>query len=342
MSTGPIPCFFHPEQLDFKPRYEWAFGERIDHPETTARAENILAALRADPERFEVIAPARVPLGAIRQAHNYKLVTLYNTASLLPEGETFYPSVFPRESLGKGDPTNIRHAGAFCFDSGTPLNAQTWTAASWSAACAFEAAGAVAKGAPLAYALSRPPGHHATREHFGGYSYFNNSGIAARRLRRDARVAVLDIDFHHGNGTQSMFERDDRVLTISLHGDPLEYYPFYCGFPGETGKGRGAGYNLNLPLPQGTDGDAYLDALESHALPAIRHFAPEVLVIAAGLDGYYLDPIGGFALRTEDFERIGASIASLGLPMVAVQEGGYYTPDIGANAAALLTGLSSV
>lgn len=335
-------CFFHPDQLRFKPLYEWAFGDKIDHPETTARAENILAALREASEEFEVVAPKKAPWGAIRTAHDPRLIQLYQTASLLPAGETFYPSVFPKDAIGQGNPTNIRHAGAYCFDSGTPLDADTLSAASWSAACAYDAARHVAAGAPLAYALSRPPGHHATRKYFGGYSYFNNSAIAAKYLRRrKLRVAVLDIDFHHGNGTQSMFERDDHVLTVSIHGDPREYYPFYCGFSDELGKGRGAGHNLNLPLPTGTDGDTFVDALNNHLLPAIQHFAPDALVVAAGLDAYHKDPVGGFALTTEDFRRVGAAIATLQLPTVAVQEGGYYTPDLGANAVALLRGLRS-
>ena len=335
----PIRCYFHPDQLAFKPAYEWAFGQVIDHPETTARAESILGALQRD-AAFEVVAPTSVPLGALKRVHSYQLITLYNSASQLPDGETFYPSVFPKASIGEGDPTNIRHAGAFCFDSGTPLCNQTWTAASWSAACAYSAASAVAKGERLSYALSRPPGHHATRQYFGGYSYFNNSAIAARRLRSKGTVAILDIDFHHGNGTQTIFEKDANVLTVSVHGDPRDYYPFFCGFAGEQGRGAGAGYNLNLPLAGGTNGDDYMGVLDAHALPAVEHFAPDYLVVAAGFDTYERDPVGDFRLTTDDYCRVGEAIRQLDLPTVVVQEGGYYAEHLGRNVAALLSGLA--
>ncbi|MFT6396138.1 MAG: acetoin utilization deacetylase AcuC-like enzyme [Bradymonadia bacterium] len=334
-----LPCYFHPDQLQFKPAYEWAFGNKIRHPETTARAENILRALKKN-SVFDVQAPKSVPLGAIKRSHSYQLVTLYNAASRMPEGETFYPSVFPRGSLGRGDPTNIRHAGAFCFDSGTPLCNQTWTAASWSAACGYSAASAVLHGEPIAYALSRPPGHHATKELFGGYSYFNNTAIAAKRLRAKGTVAVLDIDFHHGNGTQAIFERDANVLTVSVHGDPREFYPFFSGYAGEQGVGRGAGFNLNLPLPGGTDGDRFLEELDSHALPAVANFAPDYLVVAAGFDTYERDPVGDFRLTTADYRRVGEAIGKLKLPTVVVQEGGYYAPHLGRNVVSFLGGLA--
>lgn len=334
------PCYFHPEQLAFKPLYEWAFGEKIDHPETTARAESILRALRGHGQAFEVIEPRQQPLAAIRDAHSNNLLTLYHTASRMPPGETLYPSVFPREFIRRGDPTNLRHAGCFCFDSGTPLNAMTMEAAAWSAACAHEGARRLKRGSDrLVYALSRPPGHHATREFFGGYSYFNNTVIAARYLRRHGRVAVLDIDFHHGNGTQTSFWRDDRVLTLSLHGDPKEYFPFYVGFPHETGQGRGEGYNLNFCFPGGTDFDAWMAVLLEEALPAVERFGPDWLVVAAGFDTYHLDPIGAFTFRTGDYAVLGERIGRLGLPTLVVQEGGYHSADLGANAVSLLSGM---
>ncbi len=334
-----IQCLFHPEQLLFKPVYEWAFGDKIDHPETTARAENILGALRSHPELFDIEAPKARPLAALRDAHSYNLLTLYNTARQLPEGETFYPSVFPRENT-KGDPTNLRQAGCFCFDSGTPLSNRTFDAAAWSAACAYEGAKLVKRGAKTVYALSRPPGHHASREFFGGYSYFNNTGIAARYLKRSGTVAVVDIDFHHGNGTQSMFYRDDRVLSISIHGDPREFYPFYSGFSKETGAGKGEGYNLNFCLPAKTTFEEWMQVFEQSILPAVRHFAPDYLILAAGFDTYVKDPIGDFTFETKDYAIIGAHVKALDLPTLVVQEGGYYTPDLGANVVSLLRGLA--
>ena len=341
MSPPTVPVFFHPAQLEFKPLYEWAFGEKIAHPETTARAESILAAVDADGATFTRAEPDRIPVSALRAQHNFNLLTLYTTArTQLDTGETFYPMVFPRLRDGKGDPTNLHQAGAFCFDSGTPLCHDTWDAAGWSAACAHTAARTIISGkAPLAYALSRPPGHHATRDAFGGYCYYNNTGLAARALRRKGRVAIVDIDFHHGNGTQSLFYRDAKVFTISVHGDPRDVFPYFAGFADETGVSKGLGHNLNVPLPRGIDGATYLEILERTVLPAVRHFAPDFLVVAAGFDTYEKDPVGDFALVRPDYHAIGERFGRLGLPTVVVQEGGYYAPDLGALAVAFLHGV---
>ncbi|WP_181197930.1 histone deacetylase family protein [Enhygromyxa salina] len=333
------PVFFNELQLEFKPRYEWAFGEKITHPETTARAESILAAVGQAHEDFDIRVPAPIPASALRGLHSMQLLNLYAAAEQLPGDKDFHPTVFPKLKRGEGDPTNIHQAGAYCFDSGTPLNAQTLSAATWSAACARAAATTLRKGTKLAYALSRPPGHHAQRDLFGGYCYFNNAGIAAKTLRRSGRVVVLDIDFHHGNGTQDLFLRDDKVLTISLHGDPREYFPFFCGYASEVGEGRGRGHNINLVLESEIDGAHYLAAFEAHALPAIELFEPDYLVLAAGLDTYERDPIGNFKLTTEDFFRLGERIGAIGLPVAAIQEGGYYAAHLGRNAVALLRGL---
>jgi len=334
-----IPVFFHEEQLHFKPLYEWAFGDKIEHPETTARAESILKALEESQE-FEIRRPKDIPLGALRKSHSYNLLTLYNTAKQLPPDVTYYPSVFPKSTQTKGDPTHIEHAGCYCFDSGTPLSSQTWTAATWSAACAMEAAVSLRKGAEkLTYALSRPPGHHASRDYFGGYSYFNNAALAARYLRRFGRIALLDIDFHHGNGTQRHFYKDDKVLVVSIHGDPRQFYPFFAGFSSETGMGEGAGFNLNFPLPGGTSGEEYLRVLQEHVIPALEHFVPDFLVVSAGFDTYHLDPIGFFDLHTEDFEAMARLLGQLKLSTAVIQEGGYFTEDLGKNVRAFLLAL---
>lgn len=334
-----VPAFFHPAQLAFKPRYEWAFGERIDHPETTARAESIVAALQAADDRYALLEPPPVPDGAIAAQHDGSLLAVYRTATRIPDGEAFYPTVFPRRDRS-ADPTNLQHAGAWCFDAGTPLTHHTLEAASWSAACAHQAARALVDGQErLTYALSRPPGHHATRASFGGYCYLNNAGLAARVLRKRGRVAVLDIDVHHGNGTQSLFWRDDRVLVVSIHEHPDRCFPYFAGYPSEKGEGRGAGVNLNITEEAGCDGSRYRELLERHALPAIRSFAPDALVLSAGLDTYELDPVGRFALTTDDLGDVGERIGRLGLPTVAVQEGGYHAPHLGRNAVALLDGL---
>lgn len=345
MTKPLIPVFFDDRQLAHKPRYEWAFGEKIDHPETTSRAENILAAieraaLQGEPTRFSVRPPGPTPLAAIRRVHDPRLMSLYRAAEKLEPGSTFYPSVFPQRARTTPSEVDVRHAGYFCFDSGTPLAPTTWDAATLSVACAWSAADAVVAGeAPFAYALCRPPGHHAERGLFGGYCYFNNAAIVAKRLRARGRVAIVDIDFHHGNGTQALFYRDPEVLFVSIHGDPREFYPYFAGHPHETGEGPGKGFNLNVPLPRGCDAQGYLDVLDRLVLDTVRRFDPASLVISAGFDTYREDPIGDFTLDTPDFHPVGERLGRLGLPTVVLQEGGYCTDRLGANVVTFLHGV---
>ncbi len=335
--TMTLSVHFHAEQLEFHPKYEWALGNRIKHPETTRRAESIFREIKKFPQFFAVKEPVRIPLKALRETHSYELLTLYNTASSLSEGTEFYPSVFPQKNKTKPDPTNILHAGFYCFDSGTPLDRHTWTAAAWSAASAYDAAHEIAKGqAAATYSLSRPPGHHASRVSYGGYCYFNNAAIAAKVLRKKGRVVVLDIDFHHGNGTQDIFYTDDRCFVISLHGDPRKYFPFFRGFPTETGAGRGAGFNLNILTEDDCTLKLYLKSMNQIVIPAIERFEAEYLVVSAGFDTYEKDPIGRSAFRTEDYFELGRCLKRLNLPTVIVQEGGYFAKDLGKNVVSFL------
>jgi acetoin utilization deacetylase AcuC-like enzyme len=336
-----IPVLFHERQLDHRPLYEWAFGNKLAHPETSRRADNIHAALRADAATFSISPPAAFPVSLIEGVHDGRLISLYKTAAAkLTAGETHYPSVFPRRSQTTGDPNDIHKAGYFCFDSGTPLTPETWEAAAWSAACADEASRIVEAGSsPLAYALCRPPGHHASRDLFGGYCYFNNAAIVARRLRDRGRIVILDIDFHHGNGTQDIFYRDDQVLFISIHGSPDDFYPYFSGFAAETGAGKGQGFNLNIPLPRGTDGQEYRRMLEGRVLPAIRAFGPSYQIISAGFDTFKNDPIGAFTLETADYDLVGDLIGRTGVPTLVLQEGGYCVEDLGLNVVSFLRGV---
>jgi acetoin utilization deacetylase AcuC-like enzyme len=186
--------------------------------------------------------------------------------------------------------------------------------------------------------LSRPPGHHATREVASGFCYLNNAAVAAAVLLKDhRRVAILDVDVHHGNGTQEIFYERSDVLTISIHADPVRFYPFFWGYAEERGTGDGAGFNLNLPLVRGTADDDYLQTLNS-AIAAIERFAPGALVVALGLDAYEGDPLRGLAITTPGFGRIGERIAALALPTVLVQEGGYLSDELGDNLSSFLQG----
>ena len=246
-----------------------------------------------------------------------------------------YVGPMPLESLPAARHLRL---GAYCFDTATPIVAGTAAAARAAVDIALTAADRVLTGAPLAYGLCRPPGHHAGRNLIGGYCFFNNAAIVAECLvsRGASRVAILDVDFHHGNGTQQIFWQRPDVLYVSLHGDPGGIYPYFSGYATERGGEGAEGANLNLPLPPGTDGDRYLAAL-AEALEAIRAFDPDApLVLSLGFDTYHADPICNLALRTDDYARIGSRIAELGRPVIALQEGGYAVDALGANAVALL------
>ena len=231
--------------------------------------------------------------------------------------------VYPRSPIGR--------AGYHLGDTACPIAAETWTAVRASAHAAVAAAREVAAGAPHAYALCRPPGHHAFSDMAGGFCYLNNAAIAAQALReRHTRVAVLDIDLHHGNGTQGIFYHRDDVLTLSVHVDPNDFYPYFWGHAAERGAGPGRGYNLNVPLPLGAGDDAFLGALEV-ALARMEAFCPGAVVLSLGLDASAADPFGGLAVSGDGFARIGARLGALAWPVALVQEGGYLSDVLGDN-----------
>jgi acetoin utilization deacetylase AcuC-like enzyme len=229
--------------------------------------------------------------------------------------------------------------GLFSYDAGSPLTAGTWAAAHAGAGCAIAAAEAVLAGERAAFALTRPPGHHAGADFFGGYCFLNNAAIAAQTLRDAgmARVAVLDIDYHHGNGTQAIFWERADVHFTSLHGDPHTEYPYYLGYADEQGAGAGLGFNRNLPLPRGTGFAPWRAALAT-ALQGIAAFGADALVVSLGLDTFAGDPIAGFTLQSADYLAVGEDLARAGLPTVFVFEGGYAVAEVGVNAVNLLEG----
>jgi acetoin utilization deacetylase AcuC-like enzyme len=230
-------------------------------------------------------------------------------------------------------------SGYWCIDTFTPITSTAYLAARGAVDCALTAAAAVLNGAPAAYALVRPPGHHAEKKAFGGFCYFNNAAITAHFLSGYGRVAVLDIDYHHGNGTQDIFYTRSDVLTVSIHGDPSIAYPYFSGFRDETGRDEGAGYNLNLPLAETITPDTHRNALVK-ALKRISRHSPAYLVIALGLDIAKGDPTGTWTYRANDFARMGQMIAELGLPCVVVQEGGYAVRNLGSNARNFFSGIA--
>jgi acetoin utilization deacetylase AcuC-like enzyme len=249
-----------------------------------------------------------------------------------------------REGMGDAPLGSTMHAqiGRWCFETATPIVAGTFAAARAAVDVALTAADIVLRGDPVAYALCRPPGHHAPRAAYGGYCYFNNAAIAAQHLVRETggRVTVLDVDYHHGNGTQQIFYDRADVQYVSLHGDPHRAYPYFSGFAEESGTGAGHGTTLNLPLPAGLDDDGYLAAL-ARALDAVDAFRPAAVVVSLGVDTWMNDPIADFAVSHDGFARCGAAVARLGVPMVVVQEGGYDVSAIGENVRRWLLGAAA-
>lgn len=250
------------------------------------------------------------------------------------------PLVWPTRTLRQIEPKDIDgRLSYYSFDAGTPVMKGTWEALHAASNTAVSAQKAVSGGERAALSLQRPPGHHAAADLMGGYCYLNFAAIAAQEFLTDGakRVAILDVDYHHGNGTQSIFYRRGDLLTVSIHADPADEYPYFLGYADETGQGQGEGTTLNLPLPQGTDWTAYDTALMA-ACARIGEFGAEALVVSLGFDTYEGDPISGFRLKTEDYARMGARIAAFGGPTVLVLEGGYAVEALGTNAAAFLSG----
>jgi acetoin utilization deacetylase AcuC-like enzyme len=319
--------------LIHNPRWEFTRGRRIFSKDIPSRATIIREALLASDMGVTIVPPESHPLSRIEALHGF-VGFLRDAAATLSDDSLIYPDVFPVRRKVNRPEHQPALAGYYCFDTGTPITRHTFEAAKSSADCALTAASMLPEEG-MVYALCRPPGHHAEREVFGGYCYFNNPALAANLLAEHGRVAVLDIDYHHGNGTQDIFYSSSRVLTISIHGDPAVTYPYFSGFADERGEGEGLGYNLNLPLPPGTDPATYLAALDE-ALSAIKRFDPQYLVVAAGFDTCRGDPAGSFDLSTRHYPVIASRIAALGLPSLIVQEGGYRTQTLGKNAVAFL------
>jgi acetoin utilization deacetylase AcuC-like enzyme len=332
---------------------ELASGVEIPCFESPERILAIEAALAAD-GGFAFEPPDEHGRAPILAVHDAAMVDVFEHAwtDALAAGADGSRSLFPdvflvepyseRMTLG-GMPAGAHHRlGAYLFDTATPIVGGTWDAALAAVDVAVSTAARVVGGAPLAYGLCRPPGHHAARGMLGGYCYFNNAAIVAEWLRREGgarKVAILDIDYHHGNGTQQIFWERGDVLYLSLHADPARAYPYFSGYASERGAGDGARLNRNWPLEERTGLDGYAVAL-AEALRMIVAFAPDApLVISAGFDTFERDPIGDLALRTDDYREIGRMIAALGMPAIALQEGGYAVDALGANAVALMTGL---
>lgn len=288
---------------------------------------------------FQKTPPRHFGVAHIEAVHDRGFINfLQKACANVAPGSSVYPYVFPVRNRARPPKDLPLRAGYYCIDTFTPLNESAYKAALRSVDCALTGADCLLDGNRAAYALVRPPGHHAEREAFGGFCYFNSSAIAAHYLSEHGRIALLDIDYHHGNGAQDIFWRRRDVLTISIHGHPRQTYPYFSGFDDEKGEGDGRGFNVNLPLPESIDGERYRREL-GRALDRVRKFAPTFLVVALGLDTARGDPTGSFLLMARDFRENGRMIGALGLPTLVVQEGGYRTQTLGVNARHFFTGL---
>lgn len=337
-----MKIFYSSNQFEHAPLRELNNGEWMDYAECPLRVTSMLARLEA------VEAPADFGLEPILAVHDGDYVSFLQTAH-----EQWCAAGRTGDAIGYAFPAVRRRAlnleridgklGAYGFDAATPIAARTWDAAYWGAQCALSTFEAVASGSEkVAFAMCRPPGHHSGRDYFGGYCYLNNAAIAARRAidQGFGPVAVLDVDYHHGNGTQDIFYADPSVFFTSIHADPVNDYPYFWGHADEIGEGTGEGFTLNLPLARGAAWSEYEAALD-RALERIAAFGAGFLVVSYGADTFAEDPISHFALTTRDMQRIGERVASLDLPSVVVMEGGYCIDALGDNVAAFLDGIAS-
>jgi acetoin utilization deacetylase AcuC-like enzyme len=290
---------------------------------------------------FQNILPQYFPETHIKAVHDVQFVEyLKKVCSNLKPGESVYPYVFPIRNVARPPKELAVRAGYYCIDTFTPLTHNAYLAAKRAVDCALTGAQKILEGYRLAYALVRPPGHHAERRVFGGFCYLNSGAIAAQYLSAYGKVAILDIDYHHGNGQQDIFYERSDVLTISIHGHPRFAFPYFSGFEDETGIGAGEGHNINIPLPENVDGNRYRDVLNK-ALKRVAGFQPRFLIVALGLDPEKKDPTGSWNLQSKDFETNGKMIGSLQLPTLVVQEGGYNNRVLGMNARHFFMGLWS-
>jgi acetoin utilization deacetylase AcuC-like enzyme len=341
---------YSPVHLAHEITHETYMGVQIPANEVAERAERIRTVLEAD-AGFPMQGPTDHGEGPITDVHDPGLLRFLSEAFVQMRTEgvnrpAVVAEAFNVRGLTEGMPAPVERgiaisgrAGFWAFDTSTPIVAGSYVAARAAVDVALTTADLVLGGEQAAYGLCRPPGHHAARSMYGGYCFFNNAAIAAEAIVKATGeyVAILDVDYHHGNGTEQIFWRRGDVLYVSIHADPARVYPAYLGWADETGEGPGAGANLNIPMPAGTTNEQYLVAID-RALEAVAGTSGSIVVVSLGFDTYGHDPIGDFALTTDVYHEVGRRVAALGRRLVILQEGGYHRPSLGANARAWLRG----
>jgi acetoin utilization deacetylase AcuC-like enzyme len=341
-----MKIFYTAEHRNHYPPFEiFDGGIRVPYYESPDRMDRILAALQKM-DWAEFTEPDDFGLDPILAVHDGGYINFLASCwtewlaaepevAASPEGHTFLPATFALRRQTRPTSSLRGRGGYYIMDLSACITAGTYQAALASANCAMSAASSIVNGQSSAFGLCRPPGHHAGKDYAAGYCFINNAAVAANWLSSKGKVAVLDVDYHAGNGTQDIFYERNDVLTVSIHGDPDFEYPHYIGFADETGAGAGLGFHKNLPLPKGTGDNDYLAALDE-ALTIIRKFAPKYLVLSAGTDAFDGDPLGMFRLTRSGFAEIGKRIAGLNLPTAIIMEGGYANEALGENTVTIL------
>lgn len=320
-------------------------GRLVPPYENPKRADRILTQIQ-QARLGNVISPQDFGLDPILRIHDPQFVAFLQTAWEAWKTEQGEFDALPLSWATR----TMRHdripetvEGKLCyysFDAGTPITEGTWRAATASANVALTGQEWLASGERSVFALCRPPGHHAAKDFYGGYCFLNNAAIAAQALRdRGAeRVAILDVDYHHGNGTQAIFYNRSDVLFVSLHAHPRQAYPFFLGYEDEKGVGQGEDYTYNYPLPIGTTWSNYLEPLND-AIENIRNYSPDALIVSLGVDTFEKDPISAFRFTVNDYCQLGRTLARISKPTLIVMEGGYAIEEIGVNVVNVLQGL---
>ena len=338
---------YSPDHILRSAKTELAGGQLITPFECPQRVDYVLSAIKS--ERLgPIISPIHWPRHLVENIHDKGYLTFLDTiwqrwTQAGHQGEAI-PNIWQSRSMpSQRIPHHIQGLLGYYSLAGETSISEGTAAAAWiSAHVALTAADLIHQGDSSAFALCRPPGHHASKDQYGGYCFINNAAIAAQKLRHDGaqKVAILDVDFHHGNGTQDIFYQRNDVFYCSIHGDPMEAFPYFLGFADETGEGLGLDHNLNVPLQRGTDYALWHQALR-HALSKIGDFKADVLVISLGVDTFENDPISFFKLKSDDFIDMGRTITSMGLPTLFVMEGGYAVEEIGTNTVNVLKGFET-
>ncbi len=339
---------YSPDHILRNAKTELAGGQLVTPFECHQRADYVVAAIKSQ-QLGQIVPPTQWPRQYVESIHDPGYLTFLDTVwqrwvNAGNQGEAI-PNVWPSRSMpSQRIPRHIEgQLGYYSLAGETSISEGTAEAAWVSANVALSAAELLNRDENSAFALCRPPGHHASNDQYGGYCFINNAAIAAQKLRYDGaqKVAILDVDFHHGNGTQNIFYQRDDVLFCSIHGDPMVAFPYFLGFADETGEGPGKGLNLNIPLPRGTPYSIWRVAL-CRAITKILGYGADAIVVSLGVDTFENDPISFFKLKSDDFIDMGKTIASMGLPTLFIMEGGYAVEEIGTNTVNVLKGFENL